>query len=90
MSTETSFNSRRTGILVFGPDDSVSVTETAQSLASNGIPYEEFSGEEANKKYLHQLKLPANCKCVYEKDGGILFANKALAAFQVRMYVLQL
>ena len=70
---------------MFGPDDSVPVTETAQSLASNGTSYEVFNGEEANKRYPHQLKLPANSKCVYEKDGGILFANKALAAFQVGM-----
>lgn len=74
---------RRTGILVFGPANSVSVAETAKSLASNGIFHEAFSGEEANKRYPHQLKLPANSKCVFEKDGGILFANKALAAFQV-------
>ena len=73
--------------MVFGPDDSVSVAEIAQSLASNGISYEEFSGEEANKRYPDQLKLPANTKCLYEKDGGILCANKAVAAFQVRMYV---
>ena len=71
--------------MVFGPDDSVSVAETAESLASNGMSYEEFSGEEANKRYPQQLKLPANSKCVYEKDGGILCASKALAAFQVRI-----
>ena len=46
------------------------------------VQSEVFSGEEANRRY-PQLKLPADYKCVYDKDGGILLADKALAAFQV-------
>ena len=42
------------------------------------------TGSEANRRYPDQLNLPSHYKCVIEKDGGILCANKAVAALQVR------
>ena len=38
----------------------------------------------ANRRYPNQLQLPSNYECVFEEDGGILFASRCLAAFQVR------
>lgn len=73
---------RQTGILVFGPSDCDYVIQTAESLRKNSVHHKMFSGKEANRKYL-QLKIPDNYKCVFESDGGILFANMALLAFQV-------
>ena len=74
---------RKTGCLLFGPDESLGVTNYIKNLASNSIPHEVFSGKEANRRYPHELKLPATTLCALQEDGGILFASKALAAFQV-------
>ena len=60
------------------------------SLAREGIEHEVFSGSEANRRYPDQLTLPSDYKCVFEKDGGILLASKAMGAMQVcevRMYM---
>lgn len=73
---------RQTGIIIFGNPDVPELVQTIQSLEENQVAHEVFSGEEANKKY-PQLKIPAEYMCVFEKDGGILLADKALAAFQV-------
>lgn len=56
--------------------------QTVQSLGERQVPHEVFTGEEANRRY-PQLKIPADYRCVFEKDGGILLADKALTAFQV-------
>ena len=53
------------------------------SLAREGIEHEVFSGSEANRRYPDQLTLPRDYKCVFEKDGGILLASKAVGAMQV-------
>ena len=36
------------------------------------------------RRYPNQLRMPPNYRCVYDQDGGILLAAKALEAFQVR------
>lgn len=41
---------------------------------------------QANERYSKQLCLPAGTKCVYEEDGGILMAKKAVTAYQVMLY----
>ena len=69
--------------MVWGKKDSGHVSETIKSLEESGVAYDVFSGEEANRRY-PQLKVPPDFICVFEKDGGILLADKALAAFQVR------
>lgn len=38
---------------------------------------------QANEKYSKQLSLPETTICLYEEDGGILMAKKAVAAYQV-------
>ena len=58
-----------------------------ESLASTSVPHEVFYGEEANRRYPRELQLSAKTKCIFEEDGGILFASKALAAFQVCTYI---
>ena len=74
---------RRTGILVFGPPDCDYIVQTAESLQANSVPHKVFTGKDANMKYSLQLQIPDWYKCIYESDGGIIFANKALLAFQV-------
>jgi glycine/D-amino acid oxidase-like deaminating enzyme len=46
------------------------------------MPHEVLSGSEANQRYPRQLKLPPTHKCVYEDMGGIIYAQRALLAFQ--------
>lgn len=43
---------------------------------------------QANARYSSQLSLQQNVKCVYEEDGGILLASKAMAAYQVKSLLL--
>jgi hypothetical protein len=38
---------------------------------------------QANERYSNQLSLEQELSCVYEEDGGILMASKAMAAYQV-------
>ena len=53
------------------------------SLVRHGIEHEVFSGSEANRRYPDQFTLPSDYMCIFEKEGGILLADKALAAIQV-------
>lgn len=77
---------RRTGLLAFGPSDRVS--GIAKSLASGEVAHEVLSAQEANQRY-PQLQLPDTHICVYEEEGGILNAQRAVMAFQVQwmMYI---
>ena len=70
---------------MFGPsgDQDGGVNSVESSLAREGIEHEVFSGSEANRRYPDQLTLPRDYKCVFEKDGGILLASKAVGAMQV-------
>ena len=74
---------RKTGILMFGEADNCKLRAYIDSMKGCGIPYETFSGKEATRRYPHQLKLPDNYSCVFDQDGGLLRANRALAALQV-------
>ena len=66
---------RQRGILVFGPDSNTGVAATADSLASGGMAHERFTGQEANRRYPHQLRLPDDYQCVSEEGGGILYSQ---------------
>ena len=69
---------------MFGPTEKGGALDSVvSSLASHGIEHEVFSGSEANRRYPDQLTLPSDYMCIFEKDGGILLADKALAAIQV-------
>ena len=72
---------------MFGPNDSPVVRTHKQSLRQCNVPHEVFAGSEANRRYPDQLKLPDSYACVFERDGGILRANKAVAALQVSRYL---
>ena len=76
----------KTGVLEFGRRDSVQ--PIAESLKAVGnVTYEVMSGKEANQRYPMQLQLPNEYGAIFEGDGGILKANKALAAMQVCVFV---
>ena len=62
----------------------------ADSLARGKVPYEVFSGREANLRYPHQLKIPDTYTCVYEDGGGSLNAQKSVMAFQVPRQIIEL
>ena len=47
------------------------------------IPHEVFTGHECNLRYSQTLKIPSTYKCVYDDKGGIIYASRALLAFQV-------
>ena len=68
---------------MFGPSDNRAVTCVADSLARHNVSHQVFNGHEANKRYPNQFKIPDNYSCVFEEKGGILQAQKAVAAFQV-------
>ena len=68
---------------MFGDSTEPYIQSTMASLKDNGIAHKIFSGSEANKKYSQQLKLPPTDQCLYEEVGGMLYAQRALLAFQV-------
>ena len=70
---------------MLGPEGSRKVNYVATSLSTHGVAHQVFSGSEANSRYPQQLNLPENYKCVFEEDGGILRASKAVAALQVAL-----
>ena len=75
---------RRTGYLLFGQGTEEYIKSNMETLKSNGIPHEIFNGLEANQRFPRQLKLSPSHKCVYEEvGGGVLYAQRALMAFQV-------
>ena len=75
-----------TGILVFAPSQSEKFHATVASLKANGEEHEVLTAEEVNSRYFEQLQLPDDYMGVFEKDGGVLLANKAVAAYQVGRY----
>ncbi|XP_064399922.1 peroxisomal sarcosine oxidase-like isoform X2 [Halichondria panicea] len=71
-----------TGILVFGPRTSPDLKKTIASLHINEVEHEVLTAEEAMLRYPHQLDLPFDHKCVFERDGGTLLATKAVSVIQ--------
>ena len=53
-------------------------------MKANGVAYETLTGQELNRRYPKQFNVPSSCECVFEKDGGILKATKAVRILQVR------
>ena len=74
---------RPTGLLWCGPQEVAAIDDVVRSLKANSEEYEVLTAEEVNSRYSEQLQLPADYKCVYEGDGGVLLADKAVAAYQV-------
>ena len=69
---------------MFGPiQEHGLLDDVVSGLDRHKIEYEVFSGSEANRRYPDQLTLPSDYMCIFEKEGGILLADKALAAIQV-------
>ena len=79
---------RQTGYLEFGPSTAKELNATAAALRACGVPHQIFSGQEANRRYPNQLKLPPTHKCIYQDEGGILYAHRALMAFQVEIIII--
>ena len=54
------------------------------AMRSNGLPFELWTGREANGAFPRQLNIDPSTKCIYEEDGGILKASVALRTLQVQ------
>lgn len=61
-------------------EDSCDITTT---VISYRLVLHSSTGSEANERYPEALTLPSKYKCVIENEGGILHANRAVAALQV-------
>ena len=68
---------------MFGKKDSSYLQAMADSLRRGHIAHEVLSSDEANEKYSQQLTIPESHTCILEKDGGLLYAQRALSVFQV-------
>ena len=53
------------------------------SLDLNGVPHKVLTGREAKKLYSCQLSIPDDDRCIFEPNGGVLKASKALRTLQV-------
>ena len=74
---------RKSGVLAIARKGQPGLDLYIESLNKNGVPYDLLTGEEANRRYPQQLKLPSDCWCIYEADGGVLKASLALKTLQV-------
>ncbi|XP_064395322.1 peroxisomal sarcosine oxidase-like isoform X1 [Halichondria panicea] len=75
-----------TGLLMFGPKSSHCLQDAIRCLAESGTPHNRLSAQQVMSKYPSQLYLPFNHEGVFEKDGGLLMATKAVATLQ-RLFI---
>lgn len=68
-----------TGGITFGPADDTDLIDLINNMRRLGIPFEELTMEEANKRF-PMYKIPAGNRIVYQKDSGVAFASKAVKA----------
>ena len=61
----------KSGVLASARKDQPGLDMYIESLHQNGVSYDLLTGEEANKHYPQQLKLPSDCWCIYEADGEV-------------------
>lgn len=78
-------SNRKTGILALGKATDSSIDLYHSSLDINGVPHKVLTGREAKKLYPRQLSIPDDDRCIFEPNGGILKASKALRTLQVLM-----
>ena len=76
--------------MVFGETRVPYIQQTIDSLKMANIPHNVLSGSETNRIFPKQMKIPDDHTCVFEKDAGILYAQKALHAMQVAIRVITL
>ncbi|XP_033747873.1 peroxisomal sarcosine oxidase-like [Pecten maximus] len=72
---------KKTGLLAVGKTGSDLIDGTMQSLRKYSIPYTELDGRTLRLKY-PMLDYPEDFVGVEDHSGGVLFADKSLAAFQ--------
>ena len=68
---------------MFGPDKNPAIRNVCESLKANDVAHDIYSADETVSRYPDQLELPSDHIGVFEKDGGILQASKAVQTFQV-------
>ena len=79
-------SNRKTGVLALGKANDSSIDLYHSSLDFNGVPHKVLTGREAKRLYPRQLSIPDDDQCIFEPNGGILKASKALRILQVLMH----
>lgn len=74
---------RKSGIACIGKKGSPEVELYVDSMNANGVANERLSAQELNRRYPKQFNIPTSSVCVFERDGGVLKATKAVRALQV-------
>lgn len=77
------FPSRKTGVLVIGPEAGQSLTEFRVTIQHAGVSHEILNSSQLRANY-PGLTFPADYVALLEYDGGTLRADKCLSAYQVR------
>ena len=75
---------------MFGETTVPYVQQTIDSMKKANISHNVLSSSETNRRFPKQMKIPDDHICVFEKDAGILYAQKALHAMQVYSYYIEL
>ena len=70
---------QRTGICNFGPTDSPELSDVERSMRAFGLPTERLTAAQSNARF-PQYRIDAGSDAVYQKDGGVLFADQAVLA----------
>lgn len=66
-----------TGIWNAGPGDSPQLAELVTNFQHFGLPYEKLSAATSHDRF-PQFQLEANSMVIYQPDGGVMFADKAV------------
>ncbi|RMH17698.1 MAG: N-methyl-L-tryptophan oxidase [Acidobacteria bacterium] len=69
----------RTGGLDCGPRDSPQLAELAATLGRLEVPFERLDAAGVRRRF-PQLRLPAGAEALYQADGGVVRAARAVAA----------
>eukprot|EP01112_Ceratiomyxa_fruticulosa_P013455 TRINITY_DN3789_c0_g2_i1.p1 TRINITY_DN3789_c0_g2~~TRINITY_DN3789_c0_g2_i1.p1 ORF type:complete len:437 (-),score=75.94 TRINITY_DN3789_c0_g2_i1:121-1431(-) len=68
-----------TGGIDFGSPTERNIIELEENFIKNNIPYEVLDEKTASARFPH-FKFAENTKVLYQKDGGVVFAHKAVKA----------
>lgn len=75
---------RQTGLIMIGKTGSDIIDGTVRALRKHSVPFTALDHDAMEDKY-PMLRYPRDMVGVVDHSGGVLFADKALAAFQVHM-----
>ena len=74
---------RKTGLIGFDYFGKEGLDSFIDAMKTINVPYELWTGEQANRMYPRQLNVNPTSKCIFEEDGGVLKASVGLRVLQV-------